>query len=48
MGIEIAGVPKAVHDAFILASPVDVRPTGAGPTAAGVSITGVRLNSSAN
>src|SRR6266853_357759 len=48
IGIEIAGVPKAVHGAFILGSPVDARPNGAGPTAAGVRITGVALNSSVN
>jgi hypothetical protein len=47
MGIEIAGVPKAVHGAFILGSPVEVRPSGAGPTAAGVRMTGVALNHSA-
>ena len=43
MGIEIAGVPKAVHGAFILGSPVDARPSGAGPVAAGTTITGVVL-----
>jgi hypothetical protein len=43
IGIEIAGVPKAVHGAFIFGSPVDVRPNGAGPVAAGVNITGVVL-----
>src|SRR6266567_3243876 len=48
IGIDIAGVPKAVHGAFILGSPVDARPNDAGPTAAGVRITGVALNSSAN
>jgi hypothetical protein len=46
--MEIAGVAKAVHEAFILGSPVDARPAGAGPTAAGVRITGVRLKRSAN
>jgi hypothetical protein len=35
MGMEIAGVPKAVHGAFILGLPVDARPNGAGPIAAG-------------
>jgi hypothetical protein len=48
MGMEIAGVPKAVHGAFILGSPVDARPIGAGPRAAGVRITGVALNNSVN
>src|SRR4029077_13480680 len=46
IGTEIAGDPKAVHGAFILGSPVDARPNGAGPTAAGVRITGVTLKSS--
>src|SRR5579864_8089049 len=41
MGIEIAGAPKAVHGEFILGSPVDAKPSGAGPVAAGVRITGV-------
>lgn len=36
IGIEIAGVPKAVHGAFILGSPVDARPRGAGPAPAPV------------
>ena len=31
MGMEMAGVPKAVHGAFIRGSPVDARPNGAGP-----------------
>jgi hypothetical protein len=44
MGIEMAGVPKAVQGAFILGSPVEARPSGAGPVAAGVRITGVVLN----
>src|ERR1700719_1517018 len=44
MGIEIAGVPSAVHGAFILGSPVVDRPRGAAPGAAGVRITGVDLN----
>src|SRR5262249_34614816 len=48
IGIEIAGVPNAVHGAFILGSPVDAKPNGAGPTAAGVRITGVALNNSVN
>ncbi len=43
MGMEIAGVPKAVHGAFILGSPVDARPNGAGPVAAGDRITGFAL-----
>src|SRR5262249_26022992 len=47
MGIEIAGVPKAVHGAFILGSPVDASPCGAGPVAAGTKITGVVLYISA-
>jgi hypothetical protein len=46
-GIEIAGVPKAVHGAFILGSPVDAKPKGAGPVAAGTKITGVVLYISA-
>ena len=46
MGIEMAGVPKAVHGRFIRASPVDARPMGAGPVAAGTRITGVDLYSS--
>jgi hypothetical protein len=45
--MEIAGVPKAVQGEFILGSPVDARPNGAGPTAAGDKITGVALYSSA-
>jgi hypothetical protein len=45
--MEIAGVPKAVHGAFILGSPVDARPSGAGPVAAGDRITGVFLYISA-
>ena len=48
MGIEIAGVPNAVHGASIRGSPVVDRPNGAGPIAAAVSITGVDLNFSAN
>ena len=44
MGIEIAGVPKAVHGEFIRESPVEARPRGAGPVAAGVRMTGVVLN----
>jgi len=43
MGIEIAGVPNAVHGAFILASPIDAKPNGAGPVAAGTKTTGVAL-----
>ncbi len=39
--MEMAGVPKAVHSAFILVSPVYAKPNGAGPVAAGVRITGV-------
>ena len=46
-GIEIAGVPRAVHGAFILGSPVDDKPSGAGPVAAGTKITGVALYISA-
>src|SRR5882762_551175 len=46
-GIEIAGVPRAVHGAFILESPVDDKPSGAGPVAAGTKITGVALYNSA-
>gem|GEM_PF-6177585 len=42
--MEMAGVPKAVHGAFIRGSPVDVNPNGAGPVAAGTKITGVSLN----
>jgi hypothetical protein len=38
-----AGVPNAVHGAFIRASPVVARPRGAGPVAAGTRITGVVL-----
>ena len=45
--MEIAGVPKAVHGAFILGLPVDAKPNGAGPIAAGDKITGVALYSSA-
>ena len=45
--MEIAGVPKAVHGAFILASPVAARPNGAGPVAPGTKITGVALYISA-
>jgi hypothetical protein len=41
-GMEIAGVPKAVHGAFILGSPVDAKPGGAFPVAVGTKITGVR------
>src|SRR5580692_6551444 len=41
MGIEMAGVPRDVQGAFILGSPVEARPKGAGPVAAGVRITGV-------
>ena len=41
IGIDIAGVPKVVHGLFILPSPVEVSPTGAGPVAAGTRITGV-------
>ena len=41
--MEIAGVPKAVHGRFILGSPVDEKPSGAGPVAAGIKITGVDL-----
>ena len=47
MGMEIAGVPKAVYGAFILGLPVDARPNGAGPIAAGDKITGVAFYSSA-
>ena len=36
--MEMAGVPKAVQGAFILGSPVDAKPEGAGPVAAGVRI----------
>src|SRR5215469_14811295 len=46
-GMEIAGVPKAVQGEFILGSPVDAKPKGAGPAAAGDKITGVALYSSA-
>ena len=35
MGTEMAGVPSAVHGAFILGSPVVDSPSGAGPVAAG-------------
>jgi hypothetical protein len=45
--MEIAGVPKAVHGRFILGSPVDDKPSGAGPVVAGTKITGVDLNTSA-
>jgi len=44
IGMEMAGVPKAVHGAFIRGSPVDVNPNGAGPVAAGTKITGVSSN----
>src|ERR1700693_233670 len=47
MGIDMAGVPKAVQGAFILGSPVLDKPKGAGPVAAGVRITGVDLKISA-
>src|SRR6201993_485207 len=47
MGIDTAGVPRAVQGAFILGSPVVDKPRGAGPTAAGVRITGVDLKISA-
>jgi hypothetical protein len=42
--MEIAAVFKAVHGAFILGSPVDAKPGGAGPTAAGVRIMGATVN----
>src|ERR1700692_701282 len=48
MGIDIAGVPKAVQGAFMRGSPVVDKPRGAGPTAAGVRITGEDLKSPAN
>ena len=44
----MAGVPRAVHGAFIAGSPVVERPKGAGPVAAGVRITGVDLKISVN
>ena len=47
MGIEMAGVPRAVQGAVIRGSPVVDKPKGAGPVAAGVRITGVDLKSSA-
>ena len=43
----MAGVPIAVHGAFILGSPVVDNPRGAAPGAAGVRTTGVDLKSSA-
>lgn len=33
MGTEIAGVPNAVYGAFVLGSPADAKPNGAGPVA---------------
>src|SRR6201984_1594089 len=47
MGIDIAGVPRAVQGAFMRGSPVVDKPSGAGPTAAGVRITGADLKISA-
>src|SRR5436190_988591 len=47
IGMEMAGGPRAVHGEFILASPVDARPNGAGPVAAGTKMTGVALYNSA-
>ena len=43
IGMVMADVPMAVHGAFILGSPVDDKPNGAGPMAAGTRITGVAL-----
>jgi hypothetical protein len=43
IGIEMAGVPSAVHGRFIREFPVDPRPLGAGPVAAGTRMTGVVL-----
>ena len=43
IGTEIAGVPSAVHGVFMLESPVDASPHGAGPVAEGARITGVVL-----
>jgi len=43
----MAGVPSAVHGAFMRESPVDARPAGAGPGAAGTRMIGVALYSSA-
>ena|SRR6516162_3884913 len=48
IGIEIAGVPNAVHGLFIRVSPVNAKPNGAGPTAAGERMTGVISNNSVN
>jgi len=41
IGTEIAGTPSAVHGVFMLESPVDASPKGAGPVAEGARITGV-------
>ena len=38
IGMEMAGVPKAVHGAFTLVSPVYAKPNGVGPVAAGVRL----------
>src|SRR6185503_19215680 len=47
-GIDTAGVPNAVHGAFIRGSPLVDKPKGAGPVAAGVRITGVDLKIAAS
>ena len=43
MGMEIAGTPSAVHGEFIIGSPVDSRPAGAGPGAEGAGIVASKL-----